>query len=172
MRGEVTETLPATCEAAFDLTHDYARRLDWDTLLSAAYLEGGATAAACGAMATCVGHGWLSRFALTTIYVSFNRPRVAAVKMVRGPTGELPPFFATWAASIRHEPGTRDGESTITYTYNFTSRPRWLAWLIEPVMAWFFARETRQRLAAMREYFRGLADAGDGIAKDRLKARG
>ncbi len=157
MRGEITETLPASCEAAFDLTHDYTRRLDWDTLLSAAYLEDGATQAARGAKATCVGVGWLSRFALTTVYVSFDRPRVAAVKMVPGPTVDRPPLFATWAASIRHEAGPTDAESTITYTYNFTARPRWLAWLVEPVMAWFFARETRQRLAAMREYFRHSA---------------
>lgn len=148
MRGEITETLPASCEAAFDLTHDYARRLEWDTLLSAAYLEEGATCAGRGAKATCVGRGWLSGFALTTVYVSFDRPHVAAVKMVN-----RPPMFGTWAASIRHAPGASAGESTITYTYNFTSRPRWLAWLVEPIMAWFFARETRQRLGAMREYF-------------------
>jgi hypothetical protein len=147
VRGAVTETLPASCEDAFDLTHDYARRLEWDTLLSAAYLEGDATAAGKGVAATCVGRGLLARFALTTIYVSFRRPHVAAVKMVN-----RPPLFATWAASIRHAP-LSDGTSTITYTWNFTARPRWLAWLLEPIMAWSFARETRQRLAAMREHF-------------------
>ncbi|CAN5734691.1 hypothetical protein BH09MYX1_BH09MYX1_48250 [soil metagenome] len=136
-----------SCEEAFDLTHDYKRRLEWDTLLSAAYLEDGALVAARGAKATCVGRGWLSRFALTTVYVSFARPNVAAVKMVN-----RPPLFSTWAASIRHEP-LGEGASTLTYTFNFTARPSWLAWLIEPVMAWFFARETKARLAAMREYF-------------------
>lgn len=150
MRGSVTETLTASCEEAFDLTHDYARRLEWDTLLSAAFLENGAEAAAKGVRATCVGRGFLSRFALTTVYVSFDRPSVAAVKMVN-----RPPLFATWAASIRHTP--IPGGSSLTYTWNFTARPRWLAWLIEPIMAWAFARETRQRLEAMRRYFAGAA---------------
>ena len=151
MRGITTETLPASCEEAFDLTHDYDLRLAWDTLLSEAYLEDGAKVAAKGATATCVGRGWLSRFALTTV---FDRPNVAAVKLVN-----RPPFFETWAASIRHEPAG-EGQSTLTYTYNFTARPRWLAWLLEPVMAWFFARETRQRLAAMRVYFARIRARG------------
>ncbi len=157
MRGSVTETLDASCDDAFDLTHDYARRLEWDTLLSAAYLEGDAVAAGKGVLATCVGRGLLARFALTTVYVSFTRPRVAAVKMVN-----QPPFFATWAASIRHEPAPNGG-STITYTWNFTARPRWLAWLIEPIMAWSFARETRQRLAAMRAHFAARASQGRSL---------
>ena len=42
-----------------------------------------------------VRRGSLGRIALETVYVSFDRPRVAAVKMVN-----TPPFFATWAASI------------------------------------------------------------------------
>ncbi len=144
MRVVVRESLPAACEAAFDLVHDYARRLEWDTLLSAAYLEGGAARAGRGVVATCVGRGWLRAFALTTVYVSFDRPRVAAVKLVR-----RVPFFATWAASIRHEPAG-DGGSTVTYTLHFTARPAWLRWLVEPVAGRLFRWETRRRLAALR----------------------
>jgi hypothetical protein len=46
--------IPARNEAVFDLLHDYARRLEWDTLLRAAYLEGGQTAAGKGSP-RCVG---------------------------------------------------------------------------------------------------------------------
>lgn len=38
-RETVEENLPANCEQVFDLIHDYDQRLEWDTLLSEAYLE-------------------------------------------------------------------------------------------------------------------------------------
>lgn len=44
--GEFTEIIPAPSRAVFDLIHDYSRRLEWDTLLRAAYLDDGHTVAA------------------------------------------------------------------------------------------------------------------------------
>ena len=38
--GEVSELMPAPSTVVFDVLHDYRRRLEWDTLLRAAYLEG------------------------------------------------------------------------------------------------------------------------------------
>ena len=95
----------------------------------------------------CIGRGWLRMIAMQTVYVAFDRPRLAAIKM----TGS-PPFFATSAASLRHE-DLGDGQSRVTYTWTFTARPRWLAWLLEPVMQRVFAWETKKRLAALRVYF-------------------
>lgn len=151
--GKVTAILPAPSGAVFDLLHDYARRLTWDTLLQAAYLTEGRRVAGKGAVAVCVGRRSLGGIALKTIYVTFDRPRLAAVKMVN-----RPPFFATWAASIRHE-DLADGRSRLTYTYTFTARPRWARPVLEPVMGRLFAWETRRRLRALGAYFRGL-DAG------------
>src|SRR4051812_22751468 len=124
--------MPAPSAVVFDLIHDYPRRLEWDTLLSAAYIDDGSDAAGKGVITVCVGRPMLGRLALRTVYVSFNRPRVAAVKMLN-----RPPFFATWAASIRHE-DLPEGRSSVTYTFNFTARPRFLAWLLEPIMLRIF----------------------------------
>src|SRR5437870_13017399 len=41
--GEVSEVIPASAAEVFELLHDYGRRLSWDTLLSAAYLDDGFT---------------------------------------------------------------------------------------------------------------------------------
>lgn len=51
--GRVTETIPAPAREVFDLVHDYPRRLEWDTLLRAAYLDDGNTEAAKGATSVC-----------------------------------------------------------------------------------------------------------------------
>lgn len=144
--GEVSQIIDAPAEVVFDLVHDYDRRLTWDTLLSAAYLTDGCTRAELGATSVCVGRGSLLRIPLKTKYVAFDRPRLAAVKMINR---SLP--FSTWAASIRHE-DLPAGQSRITYTWTFTARPRWLAWLIEPILQRIFRRETSRRLAALKQF--------------------
>ena len=145
--GKVTAIVPAPASAVFDLLHDYDRRLEWDTLLRAAYLDDGFTEAGRGATSVCVGRRSLGGFALKTVYVTFDRPKVAAVKLVN-----RPPFFDTWAASIRHDDLAPDA-SRITYTYTFTARPRWLRFALEPLMAHIFAWEIRKRLRALAAYF-------------------
>ncbi|HKA90038.1 MAG TPA: SRPBCC family protein [Haliangiales bacterium] len=145
--GEVSEVIPASSAAVFDLLHDYGRRLEWDTLLQAAYLDDGFTQAGKGATSVCVGRRSLGGLALKTVYVSFDPPTVAAVKMVNSP-----PFFAAWAASIRHA-DLAPGRSRITYRFQFTARPRFLRWLLEPIMGRLFRWETKKRLRALRDHF-------------------
>lgn len=145
--GTVSEIIPARSAAVFDLLHDYTRRLEWDTLLQAAYLDGGHAAAGPGATSVCVGRTWLGGIALRTVYVTFQRPTVAAVKMVNAP-----PLFKSWAASIRHEDLQR-GESRITYEFQFTTRPSFVQWLLDPLVQRLFLWETRKRLRALRAFF-------------------
>jgi hypothetical protein len=116
IRDAVSEDIPASCEEVFDLVHNYGQRLQWDTLLSEAYMEHGA-APAVGQVAVCSGKWVVGGLTLRTVYASFRRGKVAAVKMVN-----TPPFFRTWAASIRHEPRAA-GSSIVTYTWHFNARP-------------------------------------------------
>src|SRR5262245_32835095 len=136
--GQVDEIIPAPSTAVFDLLHDYARRLEWDTLLQAAYLDDGHAAAGQGATSVCVGRKSLGGIALKTVYVSFQRPTLAAVKMVNSP-----PFFRSWAASIRHE-DLSPGESRITYKFQFTTRPALFRFILDPLMQRVFLWETRK----------------------------
>lgn len=142
VHARVSDEVPASCEAAFDLVHDYAARLQWDTLLREAFVEGGGPPGA-GAIAVCSGRWLIGGMTLRTVYVSFDRGEVAAVKMLN-----RAPFFERWAASIRHEPIDAH-RSRITYTYNFRARPAWLAFALEPILAGVFRWETRRRLRAL-----------------------
>jgi Polyketide cyclase / dehydrase and lipid transport len=151
--GSVSEEMPASSGEVFDLLHDYDRRLAWDTLLSAAYLTDGYKRAELGATSVCVGRSLLGRIALKTVYVTFDRPRLAAVKMVNAP-----PLFGSWAAAIRHDE-LGPASSRLTYTWSFAARPRWLAWLLEPIIGRIFEWETRKRLRALRDF---LAARGHG----------
>ena len=131
----------------FQLLHDYDRRLEWDTLLRDARLCPPWSEAQLHATSVCTGRWFLGGITLTTEYVSFDPPAVAAVRMLN-----RPPFFDTFAATIRHR-DTPDGGSSVEYVYHFTARPRWLRWLLHPVMAAAFRWETRKRLRSLRRFF-------------------
>ncbi|SHH62418.1 Polyketide cyclase / dehydrase and lipid transport [Jatrophihabitans endophyticus] len=141
----IEQELPAPCEQVFDTIHDYRHRLEWDTLLRRAYTVDDAPPAR-GVTAVCTAAWWLGGYSFRTRYVTFDRPTVAAIKLE-----SRPPFFAAWAASIRHTslPG---GRSRATYTMTFTVRPARLAPLLEPVAKALFRRETQRRLRALARH--------------------
>ena len=144
--SEISEVIPAPSSAVFDLLHDYTRRLEWDTLLQAAYLEDGAQVVAKGVTAVCVGRKSLGSIALKTVYVTFERPTLAAVRMLNSPV-----FFESWAASIRHE-DISPRESRLTYKFQFTTRPHVLQFLLDPLIGQIFLWETRKRLRALKAF--------------------
>ena len=143
--GSLSIEIAAPCEVVFDLVHDYDRRLEWDSMLSQALLLGGATAAAVGVRSRCVGT-WKSGFLpMETEYVTYERGRVAAVRMTNRPA-----FFDRFAATIKHEP-LGEARSRLTYIYSFGAKPRLLAPLLEPVMQRMLAREVRDRLRSLQQ---------------------
>ena len=145
-RGSASVEIAAPCEVVFALVHDYARRLEWDTMLSEARLLGGAARADVGVRSLCVGT-WQSAFlGLETEYVQFVPGRRAAVRLTN-----RPPFFERFAATIRHDPLDTGGSRT-TYVYSFRARPRVLAPLLEPVMQLMLGREVRRRLRALQAF--------------------
>ena len=146
--GRVTAIIPAPAPQVFELLHDYSRRLEWDSLLQAAYLVEPWKEAGLHAVSVCKGKTLLGGIALKTEYVAFQPPELAAVKMLNRPL-----FFETFAASIRHTE-LPDGASQIEYTYTFTARPKWLRWLLHPLMGAIFRIETQKRLRSLARYFR------------------
>ena len=145
--AEIKEIIPASAEDVFALVHDYKKRLEWDTLLQEAYLEPEFAEAGRGAISVCRGKSMLGGFALRTEYVSFEKGKVAAVKMLN-----QPPFFDTFAASIRHI-AIDENHSEIIYKVNFTAKPRLLRPLLHPFMRIVFVWETRKRLKALKKFF-------------------
>lgn len=144
----------APAQSTFDLIHEYDKRPLWDSMLCEARLLNGATVAAQGVRSRCVGSWKCLWIPIEAIYVSFKSGKVAAVKMVNRPL-----FFAEFAATIRHD-ALDSQSSTVTYIYNFKSKPRWLAPVFEPVMNAVLAREVRHRLRALKSYAESLVADG------------
>lgn len=141
----ITVEMPVSSAEVFALLHNYDRRLEWDTLLSSARLTRGSTKAGKGACSLCVGSRKLGGIGIETRYLSFEEGRLAAVTMIN-----QPPLFSKFAASIRHEDRTKG--SIATYKLHFEAKPRWLAWLLEPVMTVILKAETRKRLLALSQF--------------------
>jgi hypothetical protein len=148
--GVVTEEIPASSAEVFALLHDYSRRLGWDTLLRAAYLEQPATRAELGAVSVCVGRRRLGGIAIRSRYVAFRPPQLAAVEMLN-----QPPFFASFAASIRHQ-DLAPARSSVTYRFTFTAKPRLLRFVLHPIMTLIFRAETKKRLRALKAFIKPL----------------
>jgi ribosome-associated toxin RatA of RatAB toxin-antitoxin module len=142
MNFEQSIVISAPRDFLFSLTQDYARRLQWDPFLKSARLVGGATCAAVGVRALCVARNGMS---METEYVSFNPPRVTAVKMTSGPW-----VIAHFAGSWRFEE-IDPTETRVIFAYHLEARPRFLRWLLTPVVGWVFSRDTRKRLDALKK---------------------
>jgi Polyketide cyclase / dehydrase and lipid transport len=136
--------IDSSCEEVFDVVHDYGIRLQWDTLLSEARILDERLAGV-GVSTLCVGRTALGRIAMETSYVSFDRGRVAAVKMQRGPW-----FIDDFAASIRHTAiaETVGNRSRVTYKLRVTAWPKLFRFLLNPLLQLAFRVETGRRLSA------------------------
>lgn len=136
--------------AVFDLVHDYGQRLRWDSMLRQAFMVDD-EAPGKGAVAVCAAHWRLGGLVFATRYVTFARPRLAAVTLVR-------PYliFSMWSASIRHRdlPHSPDGaqRSELIYTQTLRCRPGWLSRPLEVVAIRMFRRETARRLTALKAF--------------------
>jgi ribosome-associated toxin RatA of RatAB toxin-antitoxin module len=95
-------TIEGTPEAVFDFTQDYSKRLTWDTFLRKADLLSGAKEAGKGVKALCVAKNGLG---MVTEYVSFNRPKVTAIKMIDGPY-MFQSFSGSWTFNAREGANT------------------------------------------------------------------
>ncbi len=100
-------------EKIFDFTQDYDKRLIWDTFLKEARLIEGAKESAKGVKAWCVAKNGMG---METEYISFNRPKVTAVKMTKGPF-----MFKSFAGSWQFETEAPN-KTLVTFTYSFTLR--------------------------------------------------
>ena len=98
-----------------------------------------------GVRARCVARSGLG---METEYVSYHPPRLAAVKMTRGPWF-LKAFGGAW--EFAPEAGER---TRVTFRYQFRVRPAWLAWALEPLARRWFSRETRLRVVALERALR------------------
>jgi hypothetical protein len=100
-----------------------------------------------GAITLCMGKPLFGIIGIEARYLTFSCGEIAAVDLINRPL-----FFEAFAASIRHEDEGGGGVSTVTYRFSFRARPRWLRWILEPIMLVVLRPETRVRLRALSRF--------------------
>lgn len=126
-------------ERAFDYTQDYSNRLVWDTFLTKAELIHGATKADLGVKVYCVAHNGLG---METEYVSFNRPKVTAVKMTKGPY-MFKDFLGSWNFKV-----IGANEVEVVFLYSFALQFPFN--VFTPFIKWNLKKNVKQRLADLK----------------------
>lgn len=134
--------IAASAKYLFELTQDYALRAVWDPLTTEAFLVN-ATVAAQGELVRCTARNGLS---MDTVYVSYKPYEVAAVKLVKGPY-----IFDKFAGGWNFKPITAH-KTLVKFNYNITTKPKWLSWLLTPMIVFQFKRETRKRIAGLTAF--------------------
>lgn len=98
-------------ERVFDFTQDYNNRLKWDTFLKKADLIDGAIIPDKGVRAYCVAKNGMG---MVTEYVTYNRPKVTAIKMTKGPF-----MFKSFLGSWTFKEISND-KTEVIFLYSFT----------------------------------------------------
>lgn len=138
---EDSVVIAAPQEALFALSQDYALRREWDPFVRDLKFLGGAREAAVGVRV------WVRAWTGLTMeveYVSVNAPHTVAMKMLRGPF-----FFQQFAGTWLFRPHPR-GRTEVVFRYAFTTRWRWLRWLLDPVIRLVFRRDIGGRLRGLK----------------------
>lgn len=150
MRISLSRTIQVERERLFRWSQDYTQRLEWDVFLSDAYLIH-RTVPGVGAEAFCRAR---SGATMVSRYISWCPPQVAAVEMVDGPK-VLARFSGSW--NFRE---SATGSTRVKFVYSFRTRPRWLRWLVEPLVGIIYLAQTRRRLDAFKRWAeaRGQSD--------------
>jgi len=144
--------MPASAAVVFDAFHYHVWRSRWDSLVRNTRVVGGAPCPSVGAITENQGRGWLGGVAMRTQFVSYDRPRVAAARML----GVSFPF-RRWAASMQHR-AVGEHHSVLIYTYTLEAGPPAWRWLIEPVVEWVFIRQTHRRFARLQRFLQAHAN--------------
>lgn len=128
-------------ELIFDLTQNYDQRLKWDTFLTKAELMDGAKVADVGVKAYCVAKNTLG---MVTEYVSYNRPKVTAIKMTKGPF-----LFSTFLGSWNFKSINKE-ETEVSFLYSATLRFPFN--LVQTLIQRNLERNVNQRLVDLKAY--------------------
>jgi ribosome-associated toxin RatA of RatAB toxin-antitoxin module len=151
---EYNEILSESAERLFDFTQDYSARHLWDPFPESYRFIPPACGAELGASLEVIAKNGQS---MVVRYVSYNRPRAAAIEMVSGPWF-ISRFHGTWSFTSLAPQRTR-----VVFKYNVSAKPRALAWLIQPILNRSFRWHARHRVRALHDYIA----AQQSVAADR-----
>ena len=126
-------------ERLFDLSQDYALRLQWDKYLRKARLIDCHTPEVNGQV-YCESQKGIG---MTARYVSFNRPVQTAMEMTKGPF-----IFRKFSGSWRFIE-INPTQTKVIFRYNYQIK---LPFLFNPIVGWLLKADLTKRLRSLKHY--------------------
>jgi hypothetical protein len=133
--------IDAPPDGPFALSQHCNLRTEWDPAVRSMHFLDGAQGPAVGVRVRV-----RTRLGLTVEiqFFSFQPPTSAAMKMTRGPW-----FFRRFAGACLVKP-TPAGRTEVTFRYAFTTRWRWLGWLLDPIIGRILRSDVREQLLGLK----------------------
>lgn len=97
----ITQLMPCSSVVVFGLLHDYARRLEWDTLLREARFTRGHIIAAAGATTICVGRPFFGIIGIETICYFILTSELLFLRKVKGLVNQTEERFSIFGEGAR-----------------------------------------------------------------------
>ncbi len=139
-RVSIVRTVDATREVLFFLSESYEARLQWDPFVRDLQFLDGATGIGKGVATRTIAYNGMS---MDTEFIAYDPPHTIAMKMLRGPA-----MFDNMAGTWLFREG-QDGQCEVTFLYSFRTRPRWLRFIMEPIVKQILRRDMERRMEAL-----------------------
>lgn len=133
--------IDAAPDGPFALSQHCNLRTEWDPTVRSMRFMDGARDPAVGVRVRV--HVWPG-LTMEVQFVSFRPPVSATMKMTRGPW-----FFRRFAGSCLVKP-VQGGATEVTFRYAFSTRWRWLAWLLDPLIGRMLLWDLRAKLSGLK----------------------
>jgi ribosome-associated toxin RatA of RatAB toxin-antitoxin module len=138
-----SESIDRSAEELFALTQDYSLRGAWDPFPESYEFHGGANGPDVGVELTVRAK---NRQSMRVRYVSFVKPRAAAIEMLAGPW-----FIRRFAGTWRFEQESKRS-TKVVFKYNVLAGPVVLAPVLQPFLNHSFRKHARRRLQALKAF--------------------
>ncbi|UOP05030.2 SRPBCC family protein [Conchiformibius kuhniae] len=140
---QAEQTINAPIARVYEISQDYSVRYEWDPFPDyLRNLDGGNGMPFVGREVE--GRAKSGVF-MRVRFVRVKAPEVAAITMVKGPI-----FLEKFAGSWRFR-ALSDHQTLARFSYSL-SAPAWCAWLLNPLMRYYFSRVVAQRLSGLKRY--------------------
>ena len=145
---EYSININSSCKQAFEISQNYNLRLQWDPFPESYKFINGDTVTTGLRVLVKAKNGQT----MLVEYVSFNPPKAAAIKMIKGPWF-ISKFSGSWLFKE-----TDNNHCRVTFKYSIKVRPALLRFIMAPILNFIFKRNVKHRLHALKLYIENKYD--------------
>ncbi len=141
-RIKLSNIIHSTADHLFTLSEDYKKRLQWDPFMKEMeFLDGSSVMGKNVKTVTTAYNG----MKMETVFIAHQRPEVIAMQMIKGPF-----IFKSMSGTWRFK-SIDENLTEVVFIYHFTTKPAFIAWLLNPVISAILKRDMQKRMSSLKK---------------------